>query len=257
MVAIIGGTGTLGRALADVLRARGHDVRVVSRHSPDFPADLTTGEGLDAAVQGCDVVVDASNGPSSGKAAAVLVDGSRRLLEAEARAGVGHHVCVSIVGIDEVPMAYYKVKVAQERVVEQAAVPWTIVRATQFHDLLAGRLQTAARFRVAPALKARFQPVEVREVAAAVADVALGAPRRGRVNVAGPEVHDLRELGRIWRAATGRRALPVPVPLLGRAWRAMGRGALTCAAPDVRGTITFAQWLDGSAGAARSPGSGP
>src|SRR5438067_7744754 len=242
-IAIIGGTGTLGRAVVDVLRSRGPDVRAVSRHSPDYPADLTTGEGLDAALHGCDAVVDASNGPSSGKAAAVLVDGSRRLLEAEARAGVRHHVCVSIIGIDEVPMRYYKVKVAQERVVEQGPVSWTIVRATQFHDLLGMLLATTVRWRVLPAVKALFQPVEVREVAAAVAGVAAGDPRRGRLTVAGPEVHDLRSLGRLWCAATGRRALPVPLPLVGRIGGALGRGALTCAAPDVRGSVTFAEWL--------------
>jgi uncharacterized protein YbjT (DUF2867 family) len=242
-IAVTGGTGTLGRPVAEALRARGHDVRVLSRSAPEYPVDLTTGEGLDAALEGVEVVVDAANGPPSKKAAAVLVDGGRRLLEAEARAGVRHHVCVSIVGIEDVPMAYYRVKVAQERVVEEGGVPWTIVRATQFHDLLAQLLGTAARFFVQPAPGAKFQPVEVGEVAQAVADVAEGEPRRGRLSVAGPEVHELRELGRLWRQASGRRGPAVPFPLPGGAGRALRAGALTAAQPDVRGTTTFASWL--------------
>lgn len=242
-VAVVGGTGTLGRATVRALQSDGFDVRALSRRAPEHPVDLTTGAGLDAALSGCDVVVDASNGPPSGKATAVLVDGSRRLLEAERRAGVAHHVCVSIVGIDDVPMAYYRVKVAQEQVVRDADVPWTIVRATQFHDLLAGLLAAAARWRIVPAARARFQPVDVQEVAQAVRDVVAGEPQRARMNVAGPEVHDLRALGRVWRETTGRRALPVPIPLPGSVGRALRAGALTCADPHVRGTTTFAVWL--------------
>jgi uncharacterized protein YbjT (DUF2867 family) len=242
-IAIVGGTGTLGRRVVQQLDARGHETRALSRSAPEFPVDLTTGAGLDVALEGCAVVVDASNGPPSRKAAAVLVDGSRRLLEAEARAGVAHHVCVSIVGIEDVPMAYYKVKVAQEAVVEAGAVPWTIVRATQFHDLLGMLLAAAGRWRVLPAASARFQPVAVGEVARVVADVATGEPRRGRLSVAGPEVHDLAALGRAWREARGRRTIAVPVPLPGRAGKALRSGALTCAQPDVRGSGTFATWL--------------
>jgi uncharacterized protein YbjT (DUF2867 family) len=98
-VAIVGGTGMLGRQVAQELRARGHQVRTLSRHSPD----LTTGEGLDVALAGCDVVVDASNDASK-RAAETLVEGTRRLLAAEERAGVGHHVGVSIVGCECVPL---------------------------------------------------------------------------------------------------------------------------------------------------------
>jgi uncharacterized protein YbjT (DUF2867 family) len=130
------------------------------------------------------VVIDASNGPPSRQARAVLVDGSRRLLEVERRVGVGHHACVSIVGIDAVPMAYYRVKVEQEQVVEGGGVPWTIVRCTQFHDLLGGLL-----------------------------------------------------------AAAGRRAIEIPIPLPGKLGRALREGRLTCASPEVRGTRTFAEWL--------------
>ncbi|HEU4658965.1 MAG TPA: NAD(P)H-binding protein, partial [Capillimicrobium sp.] len=135
-VAIVGGTGTIGRELARELAQRGHEVRALSRHAPEHRVDLTTGEGLDAALAGCEVVVDASNQPPSGKGPSVLVEGSRRLLAAEAVAGVGHHVCVSIVGCDAVPLAYYRLKTEQERVVQDGPVPFTIVRVTQFHELI-------------------------------------------------------------------------------------------------------------------------
>jgi uncharacterized protein YbjT (DUF2867 family) len=246
-VAVAGGTGTIGRRVAALLARDGHEVRALSRRAHDYPVDLTTGAGLDAALEGCGVVVDASNGPPSGKARAVLVEGSRRLLAAEARAGVGHHVCVSIVGIEHVPMAYYRVKVEQERVVESAGVPWTIVRSTQFHDLLGALLAAAGRRHILPAARAQLQPVDVEEAADAVAAVATRGPSRKRTTVAGPEVHDLRELARMWRESTGRRAIEVPIPLPGKLGRALREGRLTCAEPDVRGTRTFAAWLQENA----------
>jgi len=128
-IAVVGGTGTIGRRIAAVLARDGHEVRALSRSAADYPVDLTTGAGVAGALEDCDVVIDASNGPPR-KARAVLVEGSRRMLEIEARARVRHHVCVSIVGIEDVPMGYYRVKVEQERVVENGGVPWTIVRST-------------------------------------------------------------------------------------------------------------------------------
>jgi uncharacterized protein YbjT (DUF2867 family) len=246
-IAVAGGTGTIGRRIAAVLAREGHEVRSLSRGATEYPVDLTTGAGLEAALEGCDVVVDASNGPPSSKARAVLVEGSRRMLEAETRAGVRHHVCLSIVGIEDVPMAYYRVKVEQERVVESGGLPWTIVRSTQFHDLLGALLSAAGRRHVLPAAGAQFQPVDVDEAAAAVAAVATDAPRLGRATVAGPEVHDLRSLGRMWREATGRRAIEIPIPLPGKLGRALREGRLTCADPDARGTRTFAAWLQANA----------
>jgi uncharacterized protein YbjT (DUF2867 family) len=143
-IAIVGGTGTLGRQVAEELRARGHEIRVLSRNAPQYRVDLATGDGLDEALDGCEVVVNASNNNSK-DAAATLVAGTRRLLAAGQAAGVTHHVCVSIVGCELVPMGYFKVKAAQEDVVSRAGVPWTIVRATQFHEYVAAGLDAAAR----------------------------------------------------------------------------------------------------------------
>jgi len=174
----------------------------------------------------------------------VLVDGSRRLLEAEARAGVAHHVCASIVGIDRVPFSYYRVKLEQEATVEAGPVPWTILRATQFHSLVAWLFATTARARVLPAAGAVLQPVDPGEVAAIVAEVATGAPRGGRVTVAGPELRTMRELAAVWRERSGRRAALVPTPIPGAFGRALRSGGLTDNSPEHRGTTTFEAWLE-------------
>jgi len=240
--AIIGGTGTLGRLVAAELDRRGHDVRVLSRNAPQYRVDLTTGEGLEPALAGCDVVVDASNN-SSRHAAQILVDGSRQLLAAERAAGVGHHVCVSIVGCERVPMGYFQVKAKQEQVVEQGPVPWSIVRATQFHEYVLAMLTAGARWGVLPVPRARLQTIACAEVAPVVAGVAEGGPGKDRIQVGGPEVADARDLARTWRSVTGRRVALVPVAVPGKLGRALRAGVLTTARPDVRGTITFADWL--------------
>jgi uncharacterized protein YbjT (DUF2867 family) len=245
-IAVMGGTGTIGRRIVSRLEARGHEVRALSRHAPEYPVDLTTGSGLTTALEGCQVVIDASNGPPGRRARAVLVDGSRRLLDAEPKAGVQHHICVSIVGIEDVPMSYYRVKIAQEQVVKSGGVPWTIVRATQFHDLVATMLKATARFHVLPAPQAKLQPVDAGDAADAVATVATQDPHNGIVTVAGPEVLTLRTLSRIWREAAGRRGPQLPIPLPGPAGRALRQGRLTCADPDTRGTRTFADWARSS-----------
>jgi uncharacterized protein YbjT (DUF2867 family) len=241
-IAIAGGTGTLGSLVAAELARRGHEVRVLSRSAPEYRVDLATGAGLAPALAGCDVVVDASNN-SSRHAAQVLVAGTRRLLAAEQAAAVRHHVCISIVGCEQVPMGYYRVKTEQERVVTQGPVPCSVVRATQFHELVLAALTAGGRWGVLPMPRAQLQPIACAEVAAVVADVAEGAPRPGHLQVAGPEVADARDLARTWRSVTGRRTALIPVALPGRLGRALRSGALTDDRPDVRGTVTFADWL--------------
>ena len=241
-IAIVGGTGTLGRRTAAELRLRGHSVRVLSRGTREYHVDLATGEGLEPAMHGCNVVVDASN-DSTKKAVEILVEGSRRLLAAERAAGVSHHVCVSIVGCELVPLGYFRVKNEQEQVVDRGPVPWTIVRATQFHELIAATLAQAAGWPVVPVPRAAVQPIACAEVARAVADAAECAPRRRRVDVAGPEVADAMELARTWRSVTGRQLRLVPVPLPGKLGRALRAGALTTTRPEISGTLPFAAWL--------------
>lgn len=249
-IAVVGGRGTVGAYVVEELRRRGHEVRTPSRRDPSHPVDLTNGRGLDAALEGCDVVVDASNAPPTNPRS-VLVDGTRRLLEAEQRATVGHHVCVSIVGIDAVPTKYYAAKLAQESLVEQSPVPWTIVRSTQFHELIDQQLgPLLRRWHLAPSLAARLQPVAAREAAAAIAGVAVGTPLRDRYVVAGPEIVELREIVRQLRAAWPGWAIPLRVPLKPSVGRPLRNGALTTATADFRGTQPFSAWLSsqGSAG---------
>lgn len=243
-VAVIGGGGTLGKHVVAELRGRGHDVRAPSRRSTEHPIDLTTGAGLAPALAGCEAVVDSSNDASK-RAASILVDGSKRLLEAAKEAGVRHHVCVSIVGCDAVPTRYYGVKVEQERVTREGPVPWSIVRATQFHDLLLYAFHALGKWGVLPLPRAALQPVAPVEVAHAIADVVEGAPLGRIVNVAGPAVADVREFARAWKAHTRRATWLLPVPLPGALGRALRAGGLTHASPDVRGTITFAEALHG------------
>lgn len=238
--AIVGGTGTVGRHVVTVLAGRGHEARALSRRG-EYRVDLTTGEGLGEALDGCDAVIDASN--ASRRAAQVLVQGSRRLLAAEQDAGVGHHVCVSIVGCDQVAMGYYRIKTEQENVVEHGPVPWTIVQATQFHELADAALAAAGRWHVIPVPAIRLQTIAAAEAALTVADVAEGEPLRRRLTVVGPQTRTAAELARNWRSVTGRRALLLPVPVPGRIGHVLRAGALTTARPDARGTTTFAEWL--------------
>lgn len=242
-IAVVGGAGTLGRHVTAELAERGHEVRVLSRSSRQFPVDLASGRGLADALEGCGAVVDASN--AQRQARQVMVDGSARLLAAEQQAGVGHHVCISIVGCDQVPIGYYRAKVDQERVVAEGPVPWTIVRATQFHELVAGLFTTAARYLLLPTPAIPMQPVAAANVGRALADVAESEPRQGRISVAGPQVSSVRELARTWLTATGRSAALLPLPLPGRVGRTLRSGALTAQHADVTGTITFADWLAG------------
>jgi len=232
-IAIVGGTGTVGAAAARALRDRGHEVRVLSRHSPDYAVDLRSGTGLEAALAGVDVVIDAAQGGRK-----VLVDGTRRLLRAERDAGVGHHIGVSIVGIDRVGGPYYKLKLAQEAVIREGGVPWTIVRATQFHTLLADGFSKFARLGVLPVVSAPVQPVDPAEVGRALADTAECEPSEAITQFAGPEVISAGELARRWRAATGSHAIPVRLP----ATRSLKAGGLTN--PGAwRGCNTFEKWL--------------
>jgi len=245
-VAVIGATGMAGKPVVAELERRDHEVRALSRSSSSYPVDLLTGDGLEAALEGCDVVVDASNaGPKAKDARALLVEGDHRLLAAETRVGVRHHVCVSIVGIDDFPLGYYRIKVAQEEVVRAGGVPWSIVRSTQFHSFVASGFAALARYGVLPKLRAPLQPVAVEEVAEQIADVATGSARESTRTIAGPEIRPIMELATAWKAHVGSPAMLVPLPAIGGAGKALAAGALTDPAPDRRGLISFERALAG------------
>jgi uncharacterized protein YbjT (DUF2867 family) len=251
-IAVPGGTGTLGRAVVEELVRRGHDVRVLSRRPPGRPqpgsthhaVDVATGAGLEAALAGVDAVVDATNTPGSGrKATPLLVDGTRRLLAAEAQAHVGHHVAISIVGIDAVPLSYYRAKLAQEQVVQAGPVPWSIVRATQFHDLLDWIFATTARAGIVPAMGFPVAPVDPRIVAGVLASAAEAGPGGRLAPVGGPESAPLGELAREWARARERRVLALALPLPRAMGRALRSGALVPGEEAITGGPSFGEWL--------------
>ncbi|MEU5593885.1 NAD(P)H-binding protein [Streptomyces sp. NPDC020298] len=217
-ILVTGGTGTLGRLVTERLRADGHEVRVLSRRAQPYAVDLRAGgPGLDAAVAGVDTVVHCASTPRGGdeRAAANLIAAARR-------AGVGHLVYISIVGVDRVPLGYYRAKLAVERLVEESGLGWTVLRTTQFHDLLVQLFGALTR---PPVLLlpsgVSDQPIEVAEVAARLAELAAGAAA-GRVpDMGGPEVRSFQSLARAYLKATGRRRPTVNLPLPGRTFHAL------------------------------------
>jgi uncharacterized protein YbjT (DUF2867 family) len=246
-VAVVGGTGTLGSLVVAELLGRGERVAVLSRRPDGVPAgaehrrvDLTTGEGLDLALDGVSAVVDAANSQKGAKA--TLVEGTRRLAAAGARAGVANHVTISIVGCDRLKMSYYDAKVAQEQALEAGEVPWTILRATQFHQLLDTAFAAAARFGVRPTGIGKVQPIDPTIVAARLADAALAAPAGRLPDLAGPRVQTLSELSGAWATARGKRRLHLRIP----AWGTMGKGLTAGAICDERAAVPgedFEEWL--------------
>lgn len=209
-VAVAGGTGLAGRHTVKALRNAGHDAVVLAR---SLGVDLTTGEGLADTLVGVDAVIDASNTPTSSpeQARAWFATTTGRLLAAERQAGVGHHVVLSIVGVDRVQdNAHYAGKRAQERAALAGPVPATILRATQFFDYAAMVVGWTRQGRVARVPPLLLQPVAVADVADVLVQVAVGAPQQGVVELAGPEPQDLVDMVRRLLAARGEslRLLP-------------------------------------------------
>jgi uncharacterized protein YbjT (DUF2867 family) len=246
-VLVTGGTGVLGRALVPALRAAGHGVRVLSRRPGNggIAGDLATGSGVGEAVSGVETVVHgASAAGSRGNFWAVDVAGTRRLVVAAREAGVRHLVYVSIPGVDRVPYSYYHAKYAAEQVVAAAAVPYTVLRATQFYPLIALLLGLAHRASLLPVGAGwRAQPVDAGDVAAHIVERVAVGPAGAVTEFGGPEVLSAPELARAWLAARGARGRVVPLPIPGSYSRAVREGGLLPAPDAPRGTVTWAGWL--------------
>ena len=244
VVLVTGGTGRLGRALVPALRERGHAVRVLSRRAGGTPGrivgDLTSGAGLDRAVDGVDVVVHAATANGRGD-----IVQARNLLGA--MRPEQHLVFVSIVGVDRIPLPYYRAKLAVEELIGSSPIPSTIQRFTQFHDLVAKIFDLQRRLPLLLTPDFAVQPIDVRDAAAQVAVLAAGSPS-GRVpDVGGPAVRQVRELAEAWTAARGRRQRIVPLRFPGRIFAGYRSGANTV--PDhAVGRITFEEYLGSPAG---------
>jgi uncharacterized protein YbjT (DUF2867 family) len=237
-ILVTGGTGTLGRLVVSRLRDAGYDLRVLSRRRPEdgegngdehVTGDLATGEGIEAAVEGAEVVVHLAGSSRGDEAKA------RHLVEAASRAGTRHLVYISVVGADRIPViggidramfGYFESKLAAERLVADSGLPWTTLRATQFHDLMLMAARGMARLPVIPVPAGfRFQPVDAAEVADRLVEVALGAPAGLVPDMAGPRIYRMGELVREYLRARGKHRPIVPVPVPGRAARAIRDGA--------------------------------
>jgi uncharacterized protein YbjT (DUF2867 family) len=207
-IVVIGGSGLVGTKVVSRLCQKGHEVVAASL---DSGVNTVTGEGLADAVAGAQVVVDLANSPSfEDKAAMDFFQASgRNLLAAEAVAGVTHHVALSVVGTERlVKMGYFRAKLVQEDLVKSSGRPYTIVRSTQFFEFMGAIAQAGTVGKTARLPPALFQPIASDDVASAVADVALGAPVNGTVEIAGPERAPMSELvGRFLRATRDPRAV--------------------------------------------------
>jgi uncharacterized protein YbjT (DUF2867 family) len=201
-IVVIGGTGLIGSKTVAILRRGGHDVVAAS---PNIGVNTITGEGLKQAMAGAQVVIDLANSPSfEDKAVLEFFETSERnLLPAEASAGVGHHVALSIVAIDRTDNGYFRAKVAQEKLIEASGLPYTIIRSTQFLEFLRGIADSSAAGNTVKIPPVLFQPIAADDVAANVADVALAAPRNGVVEIAGPERAPFNEIVARYLKAVG------------------------------------------------------
>ena len=233
-ILVTGGTGTLGRLVVPRLREAGCQVRVLSRHSREavdgvefVTGDLATGEGVEAAVEGAEIVLHCAG---SSKGDEVKAENLVR-----AASGARHLVYISVVGADRIPVesrvdrtmfGYFASKLAAERVVAESGLPWTMLRATQFYDLILLAAQQLARLPVIPVPAGfRFQPIDAGDVAARLVELALGTPAGLVPDIGGPRVYGTAELVRAYLRASGKHRRIVPVPLPGKAARAFRAGA--------------------------------
>ncbi|GGD40596.1 SDR family oxidoreductase [Pseudoxanthomonas indica] len=191
---VIGGTGLIGSKVVARLREQGHEAIAAA---PSTGVDILSGEGLDAAMTGTDVVVDLANSPSFEDAAVLdfFTRAGRNVLAAEAKAGVRHHVALSVVGTEKLAESgYFRGKIAQEQLIRDSGVPYTIIHSTQFFEFLPGIIKASAEGSTVRLPTALVQPIASEDVAEAVAAVALKAPANGIVEIAGPEREPLSDL---------------------------------------------------------------
>ncbi|MEU5050821.1 NAD(P)H-binding protein [Streptomyces sp. NPDC021096] len=223
---VTGGTGTLGSLVVPLLRDAGHDVRVLSRRGREsgdgieyVTGDLIRNEGVERAVDGAGTVLHLAGGPKGDDEA------TRNLVRAASRAGVRHLVYISVIGADKVPLGYFRSKLGAERAVAESGLPWTTLRAAQFHDLVLTVVGKMAKLPVIPVPGGlRFQPVDAREVAERLVELTLGQPAGLVPDLAGPTVYGMAELSRGYLRACGKSRLMMPVRMPGAAGRAYRAG---------------------------------
>lgn len=243
-IAVAGGTGAVGRHVVTAAQAAGHTVRVLARATG---VDLRQRAGLAEHLAGVDVVIDASgiSTLSADESISFFESVTTSLLRAEADAGVGHHLALSIVGAAAAPSGYYAGKALQERLVQESDASWTILRTTQFHEFVTQVLRRPpiAGAHVVPSM--RTQPVAATEVAAELVRLAEAGPSGIAVDLGGPQEERLADLARRFLRATGRRGPVIAVPVPGAMGRAMRSGGLLPGPGALSGQQSFDSWLDG------------
>jgi uncharacterized protein YbjT (DUF2867 family) len=238
---VIGGTGLIGSQVVEKLTALGHEAVPAA---PSTGVDLLAGTGLDAALAGADVAINLANSPTFDAASLDFFRTSMtNLLAAGARAGVGHQVILSIVGVDQVPgLDYYRAKALQEQLLREGPTPYSIVRATQFYEFVDAVLSWTTEGDTVHLPATPIQPMASADVAQAVVDVAVGAPLQGVRNVAGPEVFALDELGRLTLAAKGDPRTVVTDPDAGL-FGAIPGDVLIARSDAHLATTSYREWL--------------
>ena len=243
-IVVIGGTGLIGSKLVDILRGKGHEVVAAS---PGTGVNAVTGEGLKAALEDADVVVDVANSPSFEDQAVLdfFMASSANLTVAEMAAGVKHHVALSVVGTERLQASgYFRGKLAQENLIKASPVPYTILRATQFFEFMGAIAYGGTAGETVRLSSALFQPIVSDDVAAALADVALAAPVKGTIEVAGPEAHPMNTLVEAWMRVNGDERIVTGTPDALYFGTVLDDGSLT-PGPDARIMPTrFQDWLN-------------
>lgn len=241
-VAVAGATGRIGSRTVATLRGSGHEVVEISRESG---VDLRSGTGLDDLLENVDAVIDSTSTTAqiTDEVVGFFTTVTANLLAAEARAGVAHHVALSIVGLTEPARnAHYAGKLAQEAAVAAGSIPWTVVRATQFHDFAAMVVGWTEQDGVATVAPLLVQPIAPADVAAVLAEVALGSPQRRHLDIAGPETQDLVDMARRTLAVRGRAVRLVPT--WDGPFSVAMAGNVLLPGPDARlMPTTFDEWL--------------
>jgi uncharacterized protein YbjT (DUF2867 family) len=242
-IVVIGGSGLIGKKVVMNLRQHGHEVAAAS---PSSGVNTVTGEGLAQALAGAKVVVDVANAPSweDNAVLAFFETSGRNLLAAEAAAGVGHHVALSVVGTDRLLAAgYFRAKMAQEKLIKASPIPYTIVRATQFFEFVGGIAQSATEGQTVRLPPVLMQPLAADDVAAVVADVALAEPLNRTVELAGPEPIRQDNLVRQFLNATGDARVVITDPKALYYGIEVNDQSLTPGDNPRLGTIRFEDWL--------------
>jgi uncharacterized protein YbjT (DUF2867 family) len=249
-IVVIGGSGLIGSKLVNRLRERGHDVLAAS---PSTGVNTITREGLAEAMLGADTVVDVSNSPSfEDKPVMEFFDRStRNLVAASKAAGISHYLALSIVGLERLPdSGYLRAKLAQEKLIRESGIPYSLLRATQFFEFLPAIIAGGTEGDTIRLSSAHFQPIASDDVVAALADVVLGAPLNGAAEVGGPERAGMDAFARRFLAAHGDRRSVIGDSGAIYFGTALNDRSLTPGPDALIGPTTFDAWLDRNAVAA-------